>query len=188
MKTFRCVLSLALLPTLLLALVSLAAAKETPSQTIEIAGGVLAFDAPQAWESIRPKSGILEKELSVPAPEGSEAKAARLTLMAAGGSVQANLSRWDGQFQGLAEGDTKTEKLTVDGMPATVRDLAGTFLESAGGPFGPKTPRPGYRMLGAIVETGSAGNYYFKLIGPAETVDPAAEGFRAMIESLRKKQ
>lgn len=184
MKTSCCVLPLALL----LAAASMASAKETPSQTIEIAGGKLAFDAPEAWENIPPKSGILEKELSVPSPEGSEAKPARLTLMAAGGSVQANLSRWNGQFQGLAEGDTKTEKLTVDGMPATVRSLAGTYLESAGGPFGPKTPRPGYRMIGAIVETGGAGNYYFKLIGPAETVDPAAEGFRAMIESVRNKK
>lgn len=156
-------------------------------QTIEIAGGALAFDAPEAWRSVRPKSGILEKELSITPPDGVEAQPARLTLMAAGGGVQANLDRWVGQFQ-ETEGEAATEKLTVDGMPATTIDVSGTYLESAGGPFGPKTPRPDYRMLGAIVETGGSGVYFFKLIGPAETVDPAADGFRAMIESLRKQR
>lgn len=182
-KTHASLLPLAVL----LAATSVGAAEQTADATVEIAGGALAFDAPEEWESVKPKSRILEKEFSVPAPSDSEAEPARLTLMAAGGSVQANLARWVGQFQ-ATERDPKTERLTVDGMPATVIDLSGTFLQSAGGPFGPKTPRPGYRMLGAIVETGAAGNYFFKLVGPAETVDPAAEGFRGMIESLRKKQ
>lgn len=177
---------LAILPMLISATVAAA------TQPIEIAGGALAFEAPIAWESVKPRSGILEKELSVTPPEGVEAKPARLTLMAAGGSVQANLARWVGQFQGTEGGadrsGAKTAKLTVEGMPATIIDVSGTYLESAGGPFGPKTPRPGYRMLGAIVETGGSGNYFFKLVGPADTVDPAAEGFRTMIESLRKQQ
>ena len=104
--------------------------------------------------------------------------------MAAGGSVQANVSRWVGQFQGAVE--EETEETEVDGMKTTLVDLSGTFLQSAGGPFAPKTPREDYRMLGAIVETGGLGNYFFKLVGPAESVDPAADGFKEMIESIKK--
>lgn len=162
------------------------AAEATATQAIELAGGKLAFDAPKEWQTVPPKSRILEKELHVlPAP-GSEATYGRLTIMAAGGSVRANLDRWVGQFQ-TTDGEAKPEKMEVNGMPAHLLDVSGTYLESAGGPFGPKTPRPGYRMLGAIVETGDSGNYFFKLVGPNETLDPQADAFRAMVESLRTK-
>lgn len=166
-------------------------AQEASTQTITIADGALEFDAPIAWPEVTPGSRILEKELAVQPPEGIETNPARLTLMPAGGSVQANLARWVGQFKGTEggadRGSAKTEELKPDGMPTTVIDLSGTYMESARGPFGPKTPRPGYRMVAAIVETGGSGNYFFKLVGPEETVGPAADGFREMIASLRKK-
>ncbi len=179
-----------LLPILTLALlgacVDRAVASEN-AQTIDLAGGTLAADAPKAWTAVPPKSRILEKELAVTAPAGSEAAAARLTIMAAGGSVKANLDRWVGQFKETEGDGAKQEKLEAGGMPATLLDVSGTYLESSGGPFGPKTPRPGYRMLGAIVETGDSGNYFFKLVGPQETLEPQAKAFKKMVESVRKK-
>ncbi len=70
-------------------------------------------------------------------------------------------------------------------MPVTVVELGGTYMESMRGPFGPKTPRNEYRLVGAIIETGKVGNYFFKLIGPNEVVSPAADEFRSMIKSLK---
>ncbi|MEO0529210.1 MAG: hypothetical protein AAF266_01400 [Planctomycetota bacterium] len=175
----------------ILSLVVPSSAEEATQQTIAIAGGALEFEAPSEWPEVTPGSRILEKELSVQPPEGTEAAPARLTLMSAGGSVQANLARWVGQFKGTEGGADRsaaeTEELKPDGMPATLIDLSGTYMESAGGPFGPKTPRPNYRMVAAIVETGGSGNYFFKLVGPEQTVGPAAEEFKAMIGSIRKK-
>lgn len=168
------------------------AAQDASSQTIELARGKLIAVAPAEWKVAPPQSRMLEKELSIAAPEGVEAKAGRLTVMAAGGSVSANVSRWIGQFKGTEGGadrsGAKIEKSEVNGMKTTLVDLSGTYMEGMGGrPFGPKTPREGYRMLGAIVETGDVGNYFFKLIGPKGSVDPAAEGFKKMIASLEKK-
>ena len=109
-------------------------------------------------------------------------------MMAAGGSVDANVARWIGQFQGTDGGADRSgaeiEKADVAGMPTTMIDLSGVYLE--GRPFGPKTPRDGYRMLGAILETGGRNAYFFKLVGPAETVGPVADAFREAVESVRR--
>ena len=51
--------------------------------------------------------------------------------------------------------------------------------------------RENYRMLAAIIETTQAGkktgNYFIKLVGPAQTVGENEEGFEKMLESLSAK-
>jgi hypothetical protein len=44
--------------------------------------------------------------------------------------------------------------------------------------------KPGYALLGAIVE-GPDANWFFKLTGPAATVDAQRQAFEAMVGSLR---
>ena len=155
------------LAPILLAAASVAQADESATRTIEVAGG-MSLDVPSEWKSVKPGSMILEHELSIAAPEGVEAAPARLTMMAAGGSVDANLARWIGQFQGTEGGADRDaaeiDKTEVAGLKATVLDHSGVFLE--GRPFGPKTPREGYRLLGAIVETSPRSSYFLKLVGP----------------------
>lgn len=157
---------------------------------ITLAGGKLTCEAPETWKEVAPRVSFIEKEFAIAAPEGSEATPARLTISTAGGSVDANVARWIGQFQGTEGGADRSaaqiEKETVAGMATTFIDLGGVYMESARGPFGPKVPRRDYRLVAAIVETAGAGNYFFKLIGPREAVDPAADAFRAMIRSLKK--
>src|ERR1700682_5318072 len=81
-----------------------------------------------------------------------------------GGSVQANLDRWIGQFQ-QPEGKPKIQNKTVHGLKVTTVDVAGGYT-GMGGPNAPASgPKPGYRLLGAIVET-SQGSIFFKFTGP----------------------
>lgn len=65
-------------------------------------------------------------------------------------------------------------------------DLTGTFagggMSSSSGGGGDK---PGYRMLGAIVE-GPESAVFFKLIGPGKTVSAAQNEFQALLKSLVK--
>ena len=49
------------------------------------------------------------------------------------------------------------------------------------------TPRPGYRMLGAILE-GPGGNIFIKLVGPAKTVAAHQAAFEKMLESFQKEK
>lgn len=170
---------------LTLSLLACSTYAEEQTQSVELAGGKFTLTAPATWKVTPPRSQMLEHELQVPAPEGAVAAPGRLTIMAAGGSIDANISRWVGQFQATEE-EAKVEKETVAGMSVTLFDHAGTYMESMGGPFGPKTPREDYRMLAAIIETGVAGNYFIKLSGPAETLDPAAEPFREMVLGVTK--
>jgi hypothetical protein len=153
-----------------------------------IAGGAFSLEAPAGWKQVPPKSGIVETEFAVPS-DGDEAPG-RMTVMGAGGSVQANVDRWYGQFSqpdGSATKDKATTKtLKLGGCTVTLVDVAGTFKDMPGGPFagGQAVERPGYRMLAAIVETPEKGSYFLKFYGPGATVAKHADGFRKMVEGL----
>jgi len=105
-----------------------------------------------------------------------------------GGSVQANLDRWIGQFQ-QADGKPSKEaakivKRTVHGWPVTTVDVSGAYT-GMGGPTAQAGPAmPGYRLLGAIVE-GPQGSIFFKFTGPAKTVAANQAAFDKMLESLQ---
>ena len=73
----------------------------------------------------------------------------------------------------------KVEKKTVGGSEVHVVDLAGTYKDTPGGPFagGKTTLREDWRMLGAIIVTKDAGNYFLKLYGPKATITENEKGF-----------
>jgi hypothetical protein len=180
-----------LFASLLIALPTAVSILAAAGEPLELAGGRLVVTPPDAWRVVPPANNLLEAELSAPAPEGSDVAAARVTVMSSGGTIEANVQRWIGQFRGT-EGGADPSKATVEKfkageMPVTLVDLSGEYIDSMGGPFGPKVSRPDYRLVGAIVVTGDAGNYFFKLIGPQETVAAHAEAFRTMVEGAVKK-
>ena len=155
--------------------------------TFTIGEGKLTFTAPSGWTKKQPTTRIVEAEFAIQPAKGDEMPG-RLTAMGAGGSIEDNVSRWVGQFAG--EGvKPKQDKLTVSGCEITVVDLSGTYKDSPGGPFagGKTTMRENYRMLGAIVATKDAGNYFLKLYGPKATVTEAEKGFHEMLKSLKVK-
>ena len=153
-----------------------------------IASDSLSLRAPDGFERVRPKSGMVETEFAI--PSAGDAPTGRMTVMGAGGSVQANVDRWASQFAQPDGGDPKaklvTKKLEIAGCHATIVDLTGTYLDQPGGPFaGGKTiQRPDFRMLAAIIETPESGNYFLKFYGPAATVEQHADGFAAMIKGM----
>ena len=70
-------------------------------------------------------------------------------------------------------------------IDVTTVEVEGTFASSMGGPMAPKTPKTGFKLLGAIVE-GPKGNVFFKLTGPAKTVEAARADFLKMLKSTTK--
>jgi hypothetical protein len=106
-----------------------------------------------------------------------------------GGDVESNLGRWFGQFvqadgQPVSEAERR-EKRTIAGLPVTLVELSGTYMTSPF-PMSPeKTPKPGFRMLGAIVEA-PEGNVFFKLTAPEATARAAAPEFEALLGSLTR--
>jgi hypothetical protein len=100
-----------------------------------------------------------------------------------GGGVEANIQRWISQLETTAK--PQTAKKTVAGLPVTTIDLSGTYLASAG-PMSPtKTSKPGYRLLGGIVE-GPQGAVFFKFTGPVKTVAANQAAFDKLLSSVRR--
>jgi hypothetical protein len=179
-----------LLATGLIALLPLlAAAEDQPAEKtpFAIGEGKLTLTAPAGWKKVQPKSRIIEAEFEIPAAKGDEI-AGRLTAMGAGGTVEANIDRWVAQFTG-DDVKPKIEKKSVGGSEVHVVDLTGTYKDSPGGPFagGKTTLREDWRMLGAIIVTKDAGNYFLKLYGPKATIGENEKGFTSLVESLSVK-
>ena len=159
-----------------------------PPVEVSVAEGNVKMLAPAAWKKIKPKINFIEAEFQIAPVEGDKNNG-RLTVMAAGGSVQQNIDRWIGQFKQsdgtTTKSKTKSEKMEVNGMPVHMVDISGNYMEGMGGPFGPKTERVDYRMLGAIIETANDGRYFVKLYGPKKTIDKQAANFKKMIQSIK---
>lgn len=153
-----------------------------------VLAGRYRLTAPETWQPRRPAISMIEHELSVPAVEG-DSRDGRVTFMAAGGSVEANIERWLAQFTQPDGSDNreraKIETIEVAGAEVHLVDISGTFNESTGPMMGNAVPRENYRMLGAIIAAGDGGMPYFiKFYGPAQTVSANADAFRKMIEGL----
>lgn len=102
-----------------------------------------------------------------------------------GGGVEANISRWVAQFQGIKSEDAERDQLTVQGFRVTtVRIRTGTF--ASGMPGGPTSPKENYGLYAAVVETPS-GAYFFKMTGPKETVTQEEKNFVELLQSVRAR-
>jgi hypothetical protein len=164
---------------------------EEPTK-FEVSEGKMVFTAPKGWVKKKPASRIVEVEFEAPAVERDE-KGGRLTVMGAGGSVEENLNRWYGQFTQPDGKSTKeaakVQKMSVAGQEVHYVDIAGTYKDQPGGPFagGQTVMRDDYRMLGAIVRSKEAGNYFLKFYGPKKTIDANEKAFQTLVESLEIK-
>lgn len=156
----------------------------TGAARAESAGG-LQWTAPTAWKS-QPQRPMRAATYAVPAAAGDKEDGEVAVFYfgpGQGGGVEANLQRWVAQFETTAK--PQTAKKTMNGLPVTTIDLPGTYLASAG-PMSPtKTSKPGYRLLGAIVE-GPQGGVFFKFTGPAKTVAAGQAAFDKMLGGIRR--
>ncbi len=161
---------------------------------IELADGKIVMTAPDTWKKVQPKSNIVQYEFSAPANAKEGDETARITIMGAGGSVEANIDRWYGQFEqpdGKATKDkAKTEKFEAAGQTVHWVDINGNFKDTmGGGPFaGGKTViRENHRMLGAIIVTKDGGNYFVKITGGKDVLEKLSEGFKKSLKEIVAK-
>lgn len=181
------VLSVAVLSLAMLISTSVSATAEEATKKSESVSvmGKGQMEVPAEFKRTKPGSNIVQHEFQV----GDDDKSARLTMMAAGGGVDANIKRWKGQFSGGDEADQKVEKMKVGEWDFHLVDVSGAFAERVGGGpfFGGKTvQREDYAMTGAILVAPDGGQFFVKMTGPAETVKANRKKFVAMIKSLEK--
>ncbi len=98
-----------------------------------------------------------------------------------GGSVDANIARWSGQFtQAGKPAQPKIAKRAVHGLDVTTMDVTGVYAGMEGG------AKPDYRMLAAVVE-GPGGNIFIKFAGPVKTIVASQPKFEQLVASFQKQ-
>jgi hypothetical protein len=139
---------------------------------------------PVGWQKVPAASPMRKATYRVPAApkDPEDAEMAVFYFRGEGGSTEANIQRWISQFSDTNPSAVKRTQRNVGGMSQTIVEVEGTY--ASGMPGAPATPKPRYRLLGAVVET-PAGPYFFKLTGPKKTVEAARDAYLAMLISVR---
>jgi hypothetical protein len=106
-----------------------------------------------------------------------------------GGSVEANIARWKGQFQGPGgkPAVAQEKSRTIHGLKVTTIDTSGEYSGMGGPMAASKTVKSGYRLLGAVVES-PEGNVFVKFAGPAATVAANQAKFEQLLGSFEKER
>ena len=146
--------------------------------------GPLSAVAPKGWVAQQPSSSMRVAQYGLPGPAGEATLGIFFFGPGQGGGVEANIERWQGQFtqENGQPAQGRRWMRQVGDIEITGLDISGTF--SAGMGMGDTTPQAGYRMLGAIAVHRS-GTVFFKMTGPAQTVEQWAASFDEFIGSLQ---
>jgi len=140
----------------------------------------LAWTVPPGWETTPSRSSIRLATYRVPGSSKGGAPA-ELTVTRAGGSTEDNLERWIGQFNN--PGTDSRAARTVAGLRVTTLDVSGTY-DGGMSSSGSDASHAGWALRGSVVET-QGSFYFFKMVGPADSVLAARPAFDALISSVR---
>jgi hypothetical protein len=121
-------------------------------------------------------------EYTVPGQDGAEM--AKISVMSAGGTLDANIQRWKGQFHDAAGGtvEPKIQKMDVDTMPVTIVEFAGDYAPGMGLPTAHDQ-----EFLTAVIER-PANSTFIKFVGPRATVEANRAAFMTMVKGLRRTE
>ena len=142
------------------------------------AAEMLSYKTPPEWISEEPANQMRKAQYKIPARKGKSEPAA-LTLFTFGGpaaSLEGNIERWREQMGG---GDASVSKIEGSACPATIVDIAGNYSGDDRG-----KPMENARLLVAVVEAGER-TWYFKFVGPADTVDGWRDAFLELLKGVR---
>jgi hypothetical protein len=160
----------------------------TASSTMTSSQGGISWTTPTRWKT-NPGSGMRAATYIIPAAAGDSEGAECAVFKNIGGGVAANMKRWIDQFEQTdgspSDSKAKQKKETINGLSVSTVDLTGTFKGGGMAMGQPTAKKPGYRLLGAIVEA-PEGEIFFKLTGPEKTVNAAQTEFQSLVKSIKK--
>lgn len=145
----------------------------------------LDYRLPEDWVAEPPANTMRLAQARIPGEAGDGELALFYFGPGGGGGTEANIQRWLGQLQ--AAPGAEPERETFETGDLTVHTVVGrgTLTPS---PMtmqgGTPEPQPGSMLLGAVVE-GPGGPWFFKVTGPAETLEPYREDFFEMVRNVR---
>src|SRR5262245_41577281 len=168
-------------------LVSSKGTAETPTPTTfdappPAASAAMEWATPAGWEEVTPSSQMRRAQYRVPGKAGDGECAVFYFGPGQGGDPMSNAKRWAGQFKRGTE--MKTTNMTSGSRSVLLVEVSGTYDGGMTMTSAPATPKPGYALLGAIVE-GPDANWFFKLTGPEATIAAQRDAFLSLLQSLK---
>lgn len=149
------------------------------------AGG-LTWRAPSPLTARTPKSSMRVAEYGLEAEPSAELSVFYFGADQ-GGSIEANMTRWIGQFTQKDGSETKAKRdeRIVRGIPIALVEARGNY---SGGMAMPGAAQPSATndamLLGAIAK-GPNGAVFFKFVGPHAILEKARGAFDGLIESIQ---
>ena len=148
----------------------------------------LAWTAPPDWIAEKPASPMRRAQYKVLGQAGDGECVVFYFGPGQGGDPMANADRWADQFTlkdgGPARAAMKTSEIVVGGLTVFIVEVTGTYKGGMTMTAEPATPKPGYRLLGAVAP-GPDANWFFKLTGPDATVVAQRTAFMSLVGSLK---
>jgi hypothetical protein len=145
----------------------------------------LGSSVPDDWVVESPSSSMRVVQYRVPGSDGDDAQLVVYFFGAGqGGSVEANVTRWESQFSTPDGGPVEAKVTPLDAakLPTTLVELQGSYARSVG-MGGSAEAKPNRMLLAAIIES-PRGNLYAQLHGPAAVVGGAREAFIGFVQAI----
>ena len=148
----------------------------------------LVYTIPEGWIKEQPRSTMRRAQYRLPGQQGSDdAELAVFVFPGTGGSVQANIDRWIGQFtqpdKSPSSEKANIEQIESHGLNITTLYLTGIYVTGSMG--GPQQEMQNFAVLGAIVET-SGDPWFFKTVGPEITINHWKPSFQTFLSTIQE--
>ncbi len=156
----------------------------------------LQWQAPGTWTVVLEgtRTGVQKSGYKIP-PAGADKEEAQLQVLFYGtgseGDAEKRITEFLSDFDGNAVQNAKRESFEVKEFKIEQIEAAGTFKIAMGPKVGPKKKAPmqmvkeNFRIVIAVVKTKDRGNWFFKMVGPDETVQASKAAFRSLLESVQ---
>ncbi|KIG15066.1 hypothetical protein DB30_06098 [Enhygromyxa salina] len=137
---------------------------------------------PSEWERGAGSSMMRKAEFTLPGP-GGDATLVVYRFEGGAGSTQQNIERWKAQIV-LAEGaEAQTAEIQAGTLKVASIDVRGAYAGQSMPGAPPQPPIAEARLLAAAIE-GAGDPWYFKLVGPAGTIDVWGEAWSKLLSEL----
>lgn len=152
----------------------------------ELKAGSFTFKVPAPWQAKAEPRMMSAGGFTLAGKDGADPVEADFYHFGKGqgGGIEPNLKRWQTQFTPGEDGapvKIEREELAVDGKKALIVTLKGTFL-SGPAMSANKTPKPGYAMLGAILQSDD-GDVFVKITGPEAATLATKDQVKEMVKA-----
>jgi hypothetical protein len=142
--------------------------------------GEFSFSPAAPWQVAPTPRPMSAGGFVLPQKEGQPLDAAFYHFPGQGGDVEANVTRWKGQFKPSPEPTLKREEIKFGDRSVTLLQIHGTFV---GASFRPEAePREGWTMLAAICQS-EKGHVFVRMTGPKAAIEAGTAEFKKLLAS-----